>query len=306
MGLGKRGGAVLPLVLGILVAVTCLLTTLLQMPGNVRLVAQRGVQFQQQIYDAESALLAYLEGLPDGHFEREPWNWALPKVSRERRGPWADLSVDVLRSSGPEIDYSKRRVHVLAGIACDSGCAMLRSYSARHEIYEGFGHQLEREIMMVKPPMTLEIKSGNRRLFGRIPSMALKVREGDLELALDGSTSSARFSVEGTVEVRGSAILDTLRIYARGPLLIRGQTKVRWLEAFSEERIEFSQGVEFSGVAVARQEVVFPNGASRVMFRYPSFVMSLESSEIVQRDSMLVPDFVTGALIPFEWKMDEK
>ena len=104
MRAGVKSGAVLPLVLGILLAVTILLTSLLQMPGGVRRVAMRSVQKQQQIYDAESALIAYLEGIPEGYFK-------LPKVERSRLGPWADLSASV---------DSNRSVHVLAGIACDS------------------------------------------------------------------------------------------------------------------------------------------------------------------------------------------
>ena len=81
-------------------------------------------QKQQQIYDAESALIAYLEGFPDGFFKSDPWNVALPKVERSRRGPWTDLSTPVGES----------RLHVLAGIACDSACNMLKSPKLRREI----------------------------------------------------------------------------------------------------------------------------------------------------------------------------
>lgn len=290
MRLGVKSGAVLPLVLGILLAVTILLTSLLQMPGGVRRAAMRSVQKQQQIYDAESALIAYLEGFPEGYFK-------LPKVERARLGPWADLSASV---------DSIRSIHVLAGIACDSACNVLKSAKLRREIYEGFKQQLNQEIMLVKPPLKLEIKSGNRRLFGRIPSKALQVLDGDLTLDLEGEISSGRFIGDGFVEIRGNAVFDTLRVYARGPFAFRGRLKARFLEAFSEDRIEISSGVEFSGVAIARHEIVFPNGADKVMMHYPSFVMAAESANLpleLEQDSVLVPDFISGDLKPFVWNI---
>ena len=299
MRLGVKSGAVLPLVLGILLAVTLLLTSLLQMPGGVRRVAMRSVQKQQQIYDAESALIAYQEGFPEGYFK-------LPKVERERLGPWADLSASV---------DSSRSIHALAGIACDSACNMLKSAKLRREIYEGFKQQLNQEIMLVKPPLKLEIKSGNRRISyqnaGRIPSKALQVLDGDLTLDLEGKIPSGRFIADGSVEIRGNAEYDTLRVYARGPIyirgsLLRGSVKIRFLEAFSEDRIEISSGVEFSGVAIARHEVTFPNGADKVMMLYPSFVMAAESANPAQElktDSVLVPDFISGDLKPFVWNV---
>ena len=290
MRLGVKSGAVLPLVLGILLAVTILLTSLLQMPGGVRQVAVRSAQKQQQIYDAESALIAYLEGFPEGYFK-------LPKVERGRLGPWADLSASV---------DSIRSIHVLAGIACDSACNVLKSAKFRRDIYEGFKQQLNQEIMLVKPPLKLEIKSGNRRLFGRIPSKALQVLDGDLTLDLEGEISSGRFIGDGFVEIRGNAVFDTLRVYARGPLTFRGRLKARFLEAFSEDRIEISSGIEFSGVAIARHEVAFPNGADKVMMHYPSFVMAAESANLpleLEQDSVLVPDFISGDLKPFVWNI---
>jgi hypothetical protein len=179
----------------------------------------------------------------------------------------------------------------------------LNSYERRREIYEGFRQELLREISMAKPPLALKVKSGNRRFLGRLHPMSLWVQEGDLTLNLDGETSSARFRVDGSAEVRGSVSFDTLRIYARGPISLRGNVRVRWLEAFSEDRIEISQDFEFSGVIVALHEVLFPNGVKKVRRRYPSFVMSLESAERPDLDSMLVPAFVWGQLQPFEWNL---
>lgn len=305
MRAGVKSGAVLPLVLGILLAVTILLTSLLQMPGGVRRIAMRSVQKQQRIYDAESALIAYLEGFPEGYFK-------LPKVERSRLGPWAELSVNLPAPTGEALS----RLRALAGIACDSACNMLKSAKLRREIYEGFKQQLNQEIMLVKPPLKLEIKSGNRRILGRemlgrIPSKALQVLDGDLSLDLEGEIPSGRFIADGTVEIRGNAVFDTLRVYARGPIyirgsLLRGSVKIRFLEAFSEDRIEISSGVEFSGVAIARHEVAFPKGVDKVMMHYPSFVMAAESANLPLesgQDSILVPDFIAGDLKPFQWSL---
>ena len=301
----NKKGAVLPLVLGILLTVTLLLTSLLQMPGGVRRVAMHRAQKQQQIYDAESALIAYLEGFPDGFFKSEPWNVALPKVERSRRGPWADLSTPV----------GDGRLHVLAGIACDSACNMLKSPKLRREIYEGFRLLLNQEITMVRPPLALQIKSGNRRILGHVSahSQALWVQEGDLLLDMESGATGAeplsgRFMTDGAIDVRGSGDFDTLRVYARGPLylrgsLLRGPVKIRWLEAFSEDRIEITQGVVFSGVAIARHEVVLLGSARPAATRYPSFIMALESSEIPVVDSVLVPDFIPGNLKAFQWSL---
>lgn len=296
----RRRGAVLPLVLGILLAVTLLLTSLLQMPGGVRRGALRQLQEQQRIYDAESALIANLSGLPADFFERPPWNRAFPKVERGRLGPWAVLSAPMSSANSGSAD---KRIRVLAGVPCDSACSLLNSYERRREIYEGFRRELIREISMAKPPLALKVKSGNRRFLGRMQPMSLWVQEGDLTLNLDGNTSSGRFRVDGSAEVRGSVNFDTLRVYARGPVTLRGNVRVRWLEAFSEERVEISQGFDFSGVVVARREVLFPNGVRKVRRRYPSFAMSLENAERSEPDSMLIPAFISGQLQPFEWSL---
>lgn len=312
----SKRGAVLPLVLGILLAVTLLLTSLLQMPGGVRRVAMHCAQMQQQIYDAESALIAYLEGFPEEYFRGDPWNVNLPKVERGRLGPWAELSVTLPAPTGEAL----KRLYVLAGVACDSACNMLKSPKLRREIYEGFKQQLNQEIMLVKPPLKLEIKSGNRRILGAVParSQTLWVQEGDLSLDLDGNGNSAsrtfsgRYRADGSIDVRGNADFDTLRLYARGPIylrgsLLRGSVKIRWLEAFSEDRIEVSSDVEFSGVVIARHEVAFPNGADKVRMRYPSFAMAAESASLPLEsglDSILIPDFIPGDLKPFQWSLN--
>jgi len=240
----------------------------------------------QQVYDGESALLAYLEGFPSGYFAGEPWNLSLPEVRRERFGPWADFSTPV----------GEKRLHVLSGIPCDSGCGLLQSYGNRKDIYEGVRGQL----LHALASRPLRTKSGNRRLFGNARSLALRVVDGDLSLDLEGHAPSGHFQVDGSFELRGSVSFDTLRVYAKGPLLLRGHVKVGWLETLSEDRLEILQEVEFSGVALARHGVEITD---KVKALKPYFVMNLESSGKLAGDSMTVPDFVGGELVPFEWSM---
>ena len=216
------------------------------------------------------------------------------------------------------VPMGEGRLHVLAGIKCDSACSMLKSPKLRREIYDGFKQQLNQEITMVRPPLALQIKSGNRRIIGRSGFVhdfppALWVQEGDLSLDIEEGAAGAeplsgRFMADGSIEVRGSADFDTLRLYARGPIYLRGSrlrgaAKIRWLEAFSEDRIEIARGVEFTGVVIARHEVVHADPARPATIHYPSFLMGAESSQIPEPDSTLVPVFISGKLKPFLWSL---
>ena len=286
-----KSGAVLPLVLGILLAVSCLFASLLGVPGGVRRISLSFLEKQQSIYDAESALLAYLAGLPPDYFEKGVHPVRLPQVTRSREGPWADLSAKAA---------SFGTVHVLAGIACDSVLGCLESNRARREIGSAFRDNLDREIRMRNG---LEVKSGNRRFLGRLQPVSLRVESGDLSLDLDGNTSSACFWVDGSAVLRGNAVLDTLRIFAKGSIEFRGHVKVRFLEAFSEDRIEALQNFEYCGVMVSRGELSIGKDA---VAHYPSLAMSLSEQfmpDRLSRDSLLIPDFVAGPLQPFLWKL---
>ena len=279
-------GAVLPLVLGILLAVTSLMAALLNVPGGLRRISLMHAQKQQAIYDAESALLAYLAGLPADYFEQD--SLTLPHVVRGRLGPWADLSAKT---------DSFGELHVLAGITCDSMVLCLESNATRREILEGFKSNLEREILLAEG---MVVKSGNRRFLGRAEMMSLRIESGDLSLDLEGATSVANFWVDGSAVIRGNALFDTLRIYAKGPIEFRGRNKVLWLEAFSEDRVDVSQNFEFSGVLVARTEVSM---GKDVVAHYPSFMMPLPENSEVPYDSILIPDFIDGPLKPFAWSI---
>ena len=83
----SKCGNVLPLVLGLLLVLSILVTAMLKMPGalrrNVSLVAKE----TQEMYFAESAVLAKLNGFPDGYFAE------LPIVGSRILGPWTEWSV---------------------------------------------------------------------------------------------------------------------------------------------------------------------------------------------------------------------
>ena len=77
----SKCGNVLPLVLGLLLVLSFLMTSMLRMPGalqrNISLIANE----TQEMYLAESAVLAKLNGFPEGYFAE------LPAVESRILGP---------------------------------------------------------------------------------------------------------------------------------------------------------------------------------------------------------------------------
>lgn len=278
-------GAALPMVLGIVLAVSLVLTSLTHLPGGVRRIAVRLEREQQEIYDGESALLARMEHLPEGYFDREPWNLRLPRVAECHRGPWRELTAG--------------RVHVLAG-------AEPYEMSRREllQMGEDFSKSLDESIL--NAPF-LTIKSGNRRMMGPARSMSLYVQDGDLLVDLDGSASVGNFKSSGSLTVRGTAGYDTLRLYSSGPMSLSGHVTARWLEAYSADRIEVRQDFAFSGVIISRAGVDFRD-KSRGFFPAVAFSLGqpLDSGE-VRRAGRLpqapYPAFTSGNLQPFEWSI---
>ena len=61
----ERGSA-LPLVLGVLLVLSILMTVMLRMPGVLRRTVTLVAYETQEMYFAESAVIAKLEGFPDG------------------------------------------------------------------------------------------------------------------------------------------------------------------------------------------------------------------------------------------------
>ena len=79
----KRGNA-LPLVLGVLLVLSILLSAMLRMPGTLRRTVAIVADETQEMYWAESAVLAKLEGFPEGYFA------GLPAVESRVLGPWTE------------------------------------------------------------------------------------------------------------------------------------------------------------------------------------------------------------------------
>ena len=77
-------GNVLPLVLGVLLVLSVLLSAMLRMPGTLRRTVAMVADETQEMYWAESAVLAKLEGFPEMHFA------GLPAVESRVLGPWTE------------------------------------------------------------------------------------------------------------------------------------------------------------------------------------------------------------------------
>lgn len=232
----------LALVTGIVLAVTLMLTALMNLPGGVRRTELRMERELQLVYYQESAVLAYLAGFPQGYFREAPWNVDLPSVERSLHGPWVELA------SGS--------VHVLAGVRSHE-----MSPAESRDVVEGVRQAVDREIQ--KSP-ELKVLSGNRRLLGPARSENLMVLDGDLLVDMAGGKSLVgNFRAGGSLTVKGDAHYDTLRVYSAGPLFLLGKVSTDWLEAYSGDRIEMSRDFRFAGVLASPEKVVgLQNGDS--------------------------------------------
>lgn len=268
-----KRGAILTLVLGVVLAVTCMLTALLRMPGGVRRIALREAERVQKVYDGESAILAELNGFPRGYFEGDNWGWKLPEVSKDMEGLW--------------MTYSAGPVKALTGITVKDLNTLV--YDQRRLIADGLRENLKKEILLAP---NLQAKSGNRRLLGPAPSTSLMVQDGDLYLDLSGSAASGNFYSTGRLTLRGSARYDTLRLYSAGPLLMAGNVTARYLEVYCGADADISRGafLRDSSVAVVAAEhgIVMPRS------------FSLQNTPAVFATPYL-PSFIEGKRIPFQW-----
>ncbi|MCQ2124374.1 MAG: hypothetical protein MJZ25_09350 [Fibrobacter sp.] len=272
-------GAVLPLVLGIVLAVTCMLTALLRMPGGVGRIALREAERLQDIYDGESAILAELSGFPQGYFEGNDWGWKLPEVTKEMRGPW--------------MEYSAGNVRALTGIAIE-GLSRL-AYGQRKLIADGLRENLKKEILMAP---NLQAKSGNRRLFGGATSMSLMVQDGDLYLDLSGHAACGNFYSTGSLTLRGSARYDTLRLYSAGPLLIAGNISASYLEAYTAAEVDFSRSEFLSHIQDPRGGTFLRDSSVAVIVAQ----FGPQGSPTVFAKPLL-PAFIDGKRVPFQWSL---
>lgn len=154
--------------------------------------------------------------------------------------------------------------------------------------------------------------SGNRRIFRLDSAIALHVADGDLTLDFDTRVPSAAFLVDGSVNVKGRARFDTLRIYSEGDVTLGGEVTVAHLEVYSDASLEVLSSFRFSGLLYARDVVTIRD---LVRADFPSVAVSLGSSSgriaFLNRASFAgvlaapggtveldVPDSLAGAAFP--------
>ncbi len=259
--MGDKRGFALTFILVIILALTILYAGLLRIPGGLSRQTARYVADVQAVYDAESAIIANLSGFPDGFFV------GLPHVSAELDGPWGLMCApmahktptasarDGLLCAEYGTRYTRRRF--------EEWFTVLSAY--RSDLRERIGGS----------PRFREV-SGNRRFFRLDSSVALHVSDGDLTLDFDTHVPSAAFIVDGSVNVKGRARFDTLRIFADGDIRLGGEVSATRLEVYSGGSIEVFSRFRFSGMLAARREILLRD---RVRAVFPSVAVAVGSGD---------------------------
>lgn len=250
----SRRGNVLPLVLGLLLMLSILVTAMLRMLGalrrNVSLVAKE----TQEMYLAESAVLAKLNGFPDGYFAD------LPTVESRILGPWTEWRVCDKFQFMLGNEYGRFSTSEWAR------CAVVLEQNLRERILQ---------------PAGLKNLSGNRRFFKLDSSdglsvertMAINVSAGDLTLDLgDVSIRSFMANVEGNVKIRGNIHFDTLRIYATGSVSVQGNVTADFAEIFGLASVSVSGNVSIAGTLLSKQIIEV---SGRVQMNFPSLALAV-------------------------------
>lgn len=294
----SKCGNVLPLVLGLLLVLSILVTAMLEMPGalrrNVSLVAKE----TQEMYFAESAVLAKLNGFPDGYFAE------LPIVESRILGPWTEWRIRNKFQFMLGSEYGRFSTSEWAR------CAVVLEQNLRECILRS---------------AVLKNLSGNRRFFKLDSSdglsaertMAINVSAGDLTLDLgDFSVRSFMANVEGDVKIRGNVHFDTLRIYATGSVSVQGNVTADFAEIFGIASVTVSGNVSLAGALLSKQNIEisdraqmnFPSVALAVGYRENRLSLleksvfeglAIAPSGTVERDSSAKLLDSTQALLPF-------
>ena len=316
-----RGNA-LPLVLGVLLVLSILVTAMLRLPGPLRRTVALIANETQEMYLAESAVIAKLDGFPDGYFAE------LPTIESRVLGPWTEWRTSVLtnRECVRQFDGGVQKFQFLLGNEFGrystsewARCAITLEQNLKERILQSEG---------------LKLLSGNRRFFkldstlmGRGSSVALNVSAGDLTLDLGGagafgkngdrvSVRSFMANVEGDVKIHGYVHFDTLRIYATGNVLLQGLVSADFVEIFGLAGVRVSGDVSLVGLLLSKQNVEisdhakmkFPSVALAVGYRGNRLALleksvfegaALAPSGIVDRDSSAVLLDSAKALLPF-------
>ena len=294
----SKCGNVLPLVLGLLLVLSILVTSMLRMPGTLRRNVSLVAKETQEMYFAESAVLAKLNGFPDGYFAE------LPIVGSRILGPWTEWSVRDKFQFMLGSEYGRFSTSEWAR------CAVVLEQNLHERILHSVG---------------LKNLSGNRRFFKLDSSdglsaertMAINVSAGDLTLDLgDFSVRSFMANVEGDVKIRGNVHFDTLRIYATGSVSVQGNVTADFAEIFGIASVTVSGNVSLAGSLLSKQNIEisdraqmkFPSVALAVGYRenrlslLEKFVfegLAIAPAGTVERDSSAKLLDSTQALLPF-------
>ena len=305
----SKCGNVLPLVLGLLLVLSILVTAMLKMPGalrrNVSLVAKE----TQEMYLAESAVLAKLNGFPDGYFAE------LPIVESRILGPWTEWRIRNKFQFMLGLEYGRFSTSEWAR------CAVVLEQNLHERILHSVG---------------LKNLSGNRRFFKLDSSdglsaertMAINVSAGDLTLDLGESRAfenlrssqklirSFMANVEGDVKIRGNVHFDSLRVYATGSVSVQGNVTADFAEIFGLASVTVSGNVSMAGALLSKQNIEisdraqmnFPSVALAVGYRENRLSLleksvfeglAIAPSGTVERDSSAKLLDSTHALLPF-------
>ena len=254
-------GSVLPLVLGVLLVLSILVTSMLRLPGPLRRTVVLVAKETQEMYRAESAVLLKLEGFPEGYFAD------VPSVESRVLGPWT-LWQTVQRTNG------QNKFQFLLG-----GEFGRFSTSEWMRCAVALEQNLHERIMQANGLRNL---SGNRRFF-RLDLAALNLSAGDLTLDLGGneapgviperpSVRSFMANVDGDVKIRGSAHFDTLRIYATGTVLLQGNVTADFAEIFGLADVSVAGNVSLAGVLLSKQNIEI---SGRAKFKFPSVAIAV-------------------------------
>ena len=294
----SKCGNVLPLVLGLLLVLSILVTSMLRMPGTLRRNVSLVAKETQEMYLAESAVLAKLNGFPDGYFAE------LPIVESRILGPWTEWRVRDKFQFMLGSEYGRFSTSEWAR------CAVVLEQNLHERILHSDG---------------LKNLSGNRRFFKLDSSdglsaertMAINVSAGDLTLDLgDFSVRSFMANVEGDVKIRGNVHFDTLRIYATGSVSVQGNVAADFAEIFGLASVTVSGNVSLAGSLLSKQNIEI---SDRAQMKFPSVALAvgyrenrlslleksvfeglaIAPSGIVERDSSAKLLDSTQALLPF-------
>ena len=270
----SKCGNVLPLVLGLLLVLSILVTAMLKMSGTLRRNVSLVAKETQEMYLAESAVLAKLNGFPDGYFAE------LPIVESRILGPWTEWRVLDKFQFMLGLEYGRFSTSEWAR------CAVVLEQNLRERILHSVG---------------LKNLSGNRRFFKLDSSdglsaertMAINVSAGDLTLDLgDVSIRSFMANVEGDVKIRGNVHFDTLRIYATGSVSVQGNVAADFAEIFGLASVTVSGNVSLVGMLLSKQNIEI---SDRAQMKFPSVALAVGYRE--NRLSLLEKSVFEGLAI---------